>query len=57
MNQTQCEQCERQGRLYDEETTSYGEGSVETYHNEVVRCGYHSRNSRFVDYTRMEVSN
>lgn len=55
MNTTQCEQCERQGRVYDEETTSYGNdsGCVETYHNEVVRCGYHSRNTNYVNYTRV----
>jgi len=51
--ETRCEVCQRRARTYNMETTSYEE-TVRTYYDTVYRCGYHARNSRFVDYTEVE---
>ena len=53
----QCDRCEREGKLYIERFTSYEERGVKTYHNEVIRCGYHHRNTNYSSCKLVEVEN
>ena len=53
----QCDRCEREGKLYIERFTSYEERGVKTYHNEVIRCGYHHRNTNYSSCALVEAEN
>jgi len=53
MNTTQCEQCERMGREYRRTEIHYDEYGVRDESSHVTRCGYHARNTNYVNYARV----